>query len=144
MHKIIFLTSKKNKKKKYVCLPYLKCSDSLPENTYFFYLALSFGKPQSILINTLPMSSMPPDKRGRFFINFLFLIPKYMLWVLKRTLSGRQFFRVQEPSLGDSSFEHPKHLLDYWFRKIVAMILLNFFPHLQLWCRKRQDILYLL
>ena len=34
MHKIIF------SRKKYVCLPYLKFSDPLPETHFFFYLAL--------------------------------------------------------------------------------------------------------
>ena len=38
MHKIIFFFStKKNNLKKYVCLPYLKFSDPLPETHLFFY-----------------------------------------------------------------------------------------------------------
>ena len=36
MHKIIFFS-----KKKYVCLPYLKFSDLLPETHLLFYLALA-------------------------------------------------------------------------------------------------------
>ena len=35
MHKIIFFS------RKYVCLPYLKFSDQLPKNTYFFLFGLS-------------------------------------------------------------------------------------------------------
>ena len=44
MHKIIFCS----RKKIYMCLPYLKFSDSLPETDfYFFYLAL--GVPFDVL-----------------------------------------------------------------------------------------------
>ena len=39
MHKIIFFPEKKELKK-YVCLPFLKLSDPLPETHLFFYLAL--------------------------------------------------------------------------------------------------------
>ena len=40
MNKIIFFSRKKKYFKKYVCLPYLKFSDPLPESHLFFYLAL--------------------------------------------------------------------------------------------------------
>ena len=40
MHKVIFFFQKKIIKTKYVCLPYLKFSDLLPETHLFFYLAL--------------------------------------------------------------------------------------------------------
>ena len=39
MHKMIFFLENKNDLKKYVCLPYLKFSDPLPETHFFFYLA---------------------------------------------------------------------------------------------------------
>ena len=32
------------------------------------------------------------DKEGSLLINFLIFQPKHMLWVLKRTVSLRQFF----------------------------------------------------
>ena len=41
MHKIIYFFPENKIIKKYVCLPYLKFSDSVPEkHLFFFYLAL--------------------------------------------------------------------------------------------------------
>ena len=40
MHKSILFYNKKKNRQKYVCLPYLKFSDLLPETHLFFYLAL--------------------------------------------------------------------------------------------------------
>ena len=43
--------------------------------------------------------------------NFLIYKPKYMLWVLKRTVSMR------------GSFEHPKHMLQLMGKKIFTILL---------------------
>ena len=40
MHKIIFFLKKKIIKKKYLCLPYLKFSDPLPDTHLFFLFSL--------------------------------------------------------------------------------------------------------
>ena len=37
MHKIIFFIPKKNNLKKYLCLPYIKFSDPLPETLIFLF-----------------------------------------------------------------------------------------------------------
>ena len=44
MYKIIFFSRKNKNKKIYVCLPYLKFSDPLPEKQLFFYLASLINK----------------------------------------------------------------------------------------------------
>ena len=50
MHKIIYFFPEK----KYVCLPYLKFSDPLPETYLFFYFALSGGLIEEMFLYLKP------------------------------------------------------------------------------------------
>ena len=68
--------------------------DQIPENVSSLFTC---GISQINLLSCLWVSSKkkktrPPDKSAQLKIIFLISQPKLMLWLLKRTVSWRQFF----------------------------------------------------